>query len=118
MAAVDVHLLDDLDDGPARVAEMHLGRVELGYPCDILRNIPMIHSTKLNPRHMCYIYNIYIYIIILRCLRLSVVSNLYLSLVDFVMANFMSSILDADPRGMNSMIAYASDLRHHHRTHR
>ena len=24
VAAVDVHLLDDLDDGPVRVAEMHL----------------------------------------------------------------------------------------------
>ena len=34
------------------------------------------------------------------------------------MANFMSSILDADPRGMNSMIAYASDPKLHHRTHR
>ena len=56
VAAVDVYLLDDLDDGPARVAEMHLGRVESGYRCDILRNIPMIYSTKLNPRHMCYIY--------------------------------------------------------------
>ena len=67
--------------------------------------------------YVLYIY-IYIYIIIVRCLRLSVVSNLYPSLVDFVMANCMSSILDADPRGMNSMIAYASDLRLHHRTHR
>ena len=66
---------------------------------------------------ICVIY-IYIYIIISRCLGLSVVSNLYPSLVDFVMANVMSSILDADPRGMNSMIAYASDLRLHHRTHR
>ena len=56
--------------------------------------------------------------IIVRCLRLSVVSNLYVSLVDFVMANFMSSILDADPRGMNSIITYASDLRLHRRTHR
>ena len=88
--------------------------LEPGYRCDILRNIPMIYSTKLNPRHMWYIY---IYII-LRCLRLSVVSNLYPSLVDFVMVNCMASILDADPRGMNSMIACASDLRLHHRTHR
>ena len=74
---------------------------EIGYRCSILLKIPMIYSTTFHPRYMHDI-------IILRCLRLNVVSNSYLALLAFVMANLMSSIQNADPGGMKSM--FASEL--------